>query len=71
MEVLTTLIDHFATPITELMGMERPFPPADLPKSNQQGGHSRLRHLYGPLNGRSAIDQLRLTEDIPVRLVRV
>jgi hypothetical protein len=32
MEVLTTLVDHFTTSITELMGMERPFPRTDLPK---------------------------------------
>lgn len=71
MEVLTALVEHFTTSITELMGMERPFPPADLPKGDQQCGHGRLGHRYGALNGRSAIDQLRLTEDIPIRLGRV
>jgi hypothetical protein len=36
MEVLTALVEHFTTSITELMGMERPFPPADLPKGDHQ-----------------------------------
>jgi hypothetical protein len=34
-ELLTTLVDHFATPVPELMGMECPGPSADLPKSDQ------------------------------------
>lgn len=51
--------------------MERPFPPPDLPKGDKHGGHRRLGHLYCPLNGGNAIDQLRLTEDIPIRLVWV
>ncbi|OKP11159.1 hypothetical protein PENSUB_3330 [Penicillium subrubescens] len=55
-EVLTALVDHFTTSITELMGMARPFPPTDLPEGDQQSGYGRLGHLYGPLNGRSAID---------------
>ena len=31
-ELLTTLINHFGTPILELMGMECPRPSIDLPK---------------------------------------
>lgn len=33
-KVLTTLVNHFTTSITELIGMERPFLPADFPKSD-------------------------------------
>ena len=53
------------------MGIERHLPPTDLPKYNQHGGHRGLRHLHGPFNARNAFDQLRFTEDVPIRLVRV
>lgn len=56
MAVLTTLINHFTTSITELMGMERPFPPADLPKGDQHGGHRGLGYLCSPLNARNAFN---------------
>ena len=39
-KLLTTLIDHFTTSITELIGIERPSPLTDLRKGDRQSRHA-------------------------------
>lgn len=71
MQALTTLVEHLAASIPELVGMKGSFPSANLPKLDQQGGHRRLGHLLGSLDGWDAFDYFGLAEYVPIRHLRV